>query len=185
MSTDELAQLRVDYDRLQAEHIRMRDQMYRRERDLREWEKRVVSARRREQQDWLDNLASGYAAHRANAADRGGLHGVFRLIRELPDRPKPTEVGNLRRAALVVENAIKALVTESPEQFYDRHRAEVKRLRAYIRTTGQKLHAAHGQDVTGPTYVGCTCPGCELIVGMDVLGDDEPAPIGEEQEITA
>lgn len=172
----ELEELRGDYDRLQAEHTRVRDLHARRERDLREWEKRVVSARRREQEDWLDSLANIYVAYRANLANRGGLNGVFRLVRELPDRPKPTQVENLRRAALLVEGAIKAVVTESPEQFYDRQRAEVKRLRAYIRIAGQRLHVELGQDITGPTFVGCTCPGCELIVGMDVLGDDEPAP---------
>lgn len=176
MSANELDELRVDYDRLQAEHIRVCDQSARRERDLREWEKRVVSARRRELEGWLDNLAGLYVERRVEAARRGGLGELFYRVSKLADRPKPTEIQELRRSAVMIENVVRAIVPESAEQFYERQRAEVKRLRAYITTAAQELHAKFGEDVAGPTYVGCTCAGCELIVGMDVLGDEEPAP---------
>jgi hypothetical protein len=164
-----------------AESSRLQDQISRRERDLREWEKRTVSARRRAWEEGCQASASIFVAQQARKA-RQPLDALVRVASTLGDKPSRQQ---LTEAVLWARQAKEMLAgiegggsmeSGPAAQFHAAQRAEVDRLREYTMMAGRKLHKELGAEIKGPTFTGCDCPGCVLIIGMDVLGDHEPAP---------
>lgn len=180
---DEVAELREQVAELESQNEAMgkelwryRDQISRRDRDLKAWEERVVSARRRAWEEGCQASASLFVAQQARKA-RQPLDALIRVVGMLGDKPKAQQ---LSEAVLWARQAKEMLGfiegDDAAGKFHAEQRAEVDRLREYLTVAGRKRHGELGHEVKGPTFTGCECPGCVLIIGMDVLGDHEPAP---------
>lgn len=175
---EEVAELTASNEQLGKELWRYRDQISRRDRDLREWEKRVVSGMRRSWEE--DRTHVGYLFVEQQAAKaRQEIDALIYQVKNLPEKPKPTDVATLRTWANLATQRLGGSSRGQAKAFYENVRAEVTRLRGYITEAAQKLHKELGAEIKGPTFTGCGCPGCDLIIGMDVLGDHEPAPEGD------
>lgn len=174
----DLDELRRRIADLSAENTRLRDQQARRFREEKEHRERVEAACRRTWQE--DRQAS--AALFIDGAVRNGLHGINALlyaVEVMPERPKRADLDRLRVNAEMARHVIKlhAEGSESATALDARMRAEVNRLREYVTRTGRALHDAHGESAEArePGGLGCVCPGCMLIIGMDVGVTDVPA----------
>lgn len=168
---DELEELRARVSTLSAENTRLRDQQSRGFRQEKEHRERVEAACRR---TWQEDRGAS-AALFIDGAVRNGLHGINALlyaVEVMPERPKRADLDRLRTNAEMARHVIKlhAEHTESATALDARMRAEVNRLREYVTRTGRALHAEHGDDsaIGKPGGLGCVCPGCMLIIGMDV-----------------
>lgn len=166
---DEIQKLRERVGSLSAELSRVQDVQSRMQRDRSDWERRVKSAERRTQQDWLQAFGAFYAAHEAERATRY-VTGLIYRVEQLPDRPKLDQICGLRSAAEIAKHALTLTRGEPAEHVFKQAHAEIGRLRTYIRATGQRLHAESGRDPSG-----CDCTGCQLIIDMDIVAAVEIA----------
>jgi hypothetical protein len=143
-----------------------------------------------------------YTAARREATEnlnaRGGLYlgaivrrsatpitGLLYRISQLPDRPGPKVVEELRSAAQTVQWTLDGVVTDrvlgevaehDPEvKLTEAQVAEIERLREFVTEQGRRLHAEHGGSGARETEWRCECPGCELIRAMDDVGAPEAA----------
>lgn len=155
-------------------------------------------------QDRVEHDRSVYAAASRQAKEavnaRGGLYlealvrrsavpltGLIYRISELSERPGPKVVEELKSAAQSVKWQLDGVVTRSvldevartdkSVKLADAQADEIKRLREFVTTQGQRLHAEHGPRKGGEGR--CECPGCEMIRDMDLAGVDG-APVIEE-----
>lgn len=140
----------------------------------------VYAAARRAAAEWKSAMAGLYlnAAVRKAATPVTGL--IYR-ISQLPDRPGPKVVEELKGAARqaewmldgVVRDAALAEVGErDPDvKLANAQAAEIERLRAVIVERGQSLHTGNGPRVGQR----CECPGCELIRSMDDVPTEQAA----------
>lgn len=148
-------------------------------------------------QDRVKHDRSVYAAaHRKQEATqiaRSGLYlsalirrsalpitGLIYRISQLPDRPGPKLVEELRAAAraaqwqldgVVTDKVIGEIAERDPDvKLTEAQAAEIGRLREVVMAEGRRLHAGHGHRQTGPR---CECTGCELIRAMDAPAEAE------------
>lgn len=151
-------------------------------------------------QDQVKHDRAVYTAARREAAEqqiaRGGLYlgailqrsalpitGLIYRISQLPDRPGPKVIEELKQAARTAEWRLDGVVTDQVigevavrdegVKLVDAQAAEIQRLREFIAAQGGALHAQHGQKGSRETGWRCECPGCELIRAMD---EQEIAP---------
>lgn len=111
------------------------------------------------------------------------LTGLIYRISQLPERPGPKQVEELKGAARTVEWQLDGVVTapvirevaehDEGVKLVEAQRAEITRLRKFITEQGQALHAAHGPRKGEEGR--CECPGCELIRSMDDDRETVPA----------
>jgi hypothetical protein len=149
-------------------------------------------------QDQVKRDRSVYTAARREAAEqqnaRGGLYlaaivrrsatpitGLIYRISQLPDRPGPKVIEELRSAARAAQWTLDGVVTDrvlgeiaerDPEvKLTEAQAVEIQRLREFVTALGRKLHAKHGGKGSRDNGWRCDCSGCELIRAMD----DAPA----------
>lgn len=111
------------------------------------------------------------------------LTGLIYRVSELPERPGPKVVEELKNAAQSVKWQLDGVVTrgvldevtrtDEGVKLVDAQSAEIKRLREVIQAEVRRLHAGHGHRQTGPR---CECTGCELIRAMDDIPAEQAAP---------
>lgn len=196
-AADRIAALREEYARLGEDVTHLSDT----ELLNRELERAYAESRRHENasssllQDQVKHDRAVYAAARREAVEqqmaRGGLYlgaivrrsatpitGLLYRISQLPDRPGPKVIDELRQAArhaqwtldgVVTDKVLDQVAQRDPDvKLVEAQAAEIQRLREFIVTVGQQLHSAS----SGPRVNHrCECAGCELIRGMD----DTPA----------
>lgn len=195
-TTDRIASLREEYARLNEDVTRLSDT----ELLLKALDRTRAESRRHENahsnllQDQVKRERSVYAAARREAAEnqiaRGGLYlgaivrravtpiaGLLYRISQLPDRPGPNVMEELRRAARDAQWMLDGVVTDKvleevaqcdPEvKLTEAQATEIQRLRNYISGLGRKLHSRHGVRGTRDNGWRCECSGCELIRAMD------------------
>ncbi|GAA3113522.1 hypothetical protein [Streptomyces echinatus] len=195
-AADRVAALREEYARLgePVDHLTDAELLNR------EVERTQKESRRHENayssllQDQVKHDRSVYAAARREAADqqiaRGGLYlgvivrraatpitGLLYRISQLPDRPAPKVVEELRSAArraqwtldgVVTDKVLDEVAERDPEvKLAEAQAAEIQRLRSVLVEQGQRLHRDHAD--LGSHLGRCECPGCELIRVMDGL----------------
>lgn len=95
--------------------------------------------------------------------------GLIYRVHSLGERCSQKKVAELKAAATQADSWLRdARSASNPDQqFAEEAAAEIARLRRYIREAGQRLHTTYAQD----TAHGCECPGCLLIVDMDLVPD--------------
>ena len=172
----ELAELRERYAELAAHHTRLLDLAARLRSERSKQEERVrASARRRWESE--SELATTRWMQQWVRRAQGPFTEVLYRIEQLGEKPKRAQLDDLRMAGVMARDSIKILTEGVPpaDVQHARNRAEVTRLREYVLAAGRELHNEHGWVPDGPTSVGCTCPGCELIVGMDLVDGEAPA----------
>lgn len=137
----------------------------------------VYSAANRQAREAVDARGGMYleAIVRRSAQ---ALTGLIYRVSELPERPGPKVVEELKNAAQSVKWQLDGVVTrgvldevartDEGVKLVDAQSAEIKRLREVISAEGRRLHAGHSHRQTG---IRCECTGCELIRAMD---DGEP-----------
>lgn len=136
------------------------------------------------------------AVERQNA--RGGMYlevivrrsalpitGLIYRISQLPDRPSPKVVEELKAAArsaqwtldgVVSSKVLGEIADQDPGvKLTEAQAAEIARLREFIAGLGRKLHAKHGGRGARESGWRCECSGCELIRAMDDPADIEQA----------
>lgn len=140
----------------------------------------VYAAARRAAAEWQSALAGLYlnAAIRKAAAPVSGL--IYR-ISQLPDRPGPKVVEDLKAAArqadwvldgLVRDKALAEIGERDPDvKLANAQAAEIGRLRQVIVEQGQLLHSDSGPRAGRR----CECTGCELIRAMDDVPAEQAA----------
>lgn len=182
---DQLAELHEANRQLNAEYTALHDRYMRLLTQRQRWSERVRAAARRTEVAHVLAFAELQVRRAMSSVGGDAFYGVLRLVRELPERPPKTQVRALRSAA---ENAEllrrhQAEGDGEPAAAYRAQRAEEARLREHITVSGRALHAQLGTDGGDPESLGCECPGCALIIGMDLTPDDaEPAPGAAEAE---
>lgn len=151
-------------------------------------------------QDRVQHDRSVYAAARRSAAEQhsalAGLYlnaavrkaavpvtGLIYRISQLPDRPGPKVVEELKGAAqqaewtldgVVRDKALAEIAERDPDvKLANAQAAEINRLREVIQAEGRRLHAGHGHRQVGHR---CECTGCELIRAMDDVPAEQPTP---------
>lgn len=180
---DDLAELREAHAALNREHTALHDRYMRLLTQQQRWSERVRAAARRTATEQVTAFAHLHVRQAITGAGGDAVYHVLRLARELPERPKAAQVRALRSAA---ENAEHLRVSArdrdgEPGDAFQATRAEQTRLRDYIVASGRALHARYGVDNHDPASLGCECPGCQMIIGMDLVDDDtEPAPPGRD-----
>lgn len=110
------------------------------------------------------------------------LTGLIYRVSELPERPSPKVVEELKNAAQSVKWQLDGVVTrgvldevartDEGVKLVDAQSAEIRRLREVVMAEGRRLHAGHGHRQTG-SY--CECTGCELIRAMDDVAAEQAA----------
>ena len=148
-------------------------------------------------QDQVKHDRSIYAAASRQAREavdaRGGLYlaailrrsalpitGLVYRISELPERPGPKVIEELKGAARNAQWRLDGVVTsqvvdevartDEGVKLVEAQAAETQRLRGVITAQAQRLHAEHGPVRGGEGR--CECPGCEMLRVMD--DDREP-----------
>lgn len=148
-------------------------------------------------QDQVKHDRSVYAAASRQAKEavqaRGGMYleaivrrsavpltGLIYRISELPERPGPKVVEELKNAAQAVRWQLDGVVTDQVVdevartdegvKLVDAQAAEIQRLRDVVLAQARRLHDEHGPRRGGEGR--CECPGCEMIRDMD--DDREP-----------
>lgn len=141
----------------------------------------VYSAASRQAKQAVDARGGMYleAIVRRSALPLTGL--IFR-ISELPERPGPKVVEELKSAAQSVKWQLDGVVTrgvldevartDEGVKLVDAQSAEITRLREVVMAEGRRLHAGHGHRQTGQR---CECTGCELIRAMDDVPAEQAA----------
>lgn len=177
---DELEELRARVDSLSAENTQLRDQQARRHRNEREHQQRVESACRRAWQDGRKANARLFVEEQVRVV-RHGIDALLYVVANLPERPKRADLDRLKHAAELAQQVITLHATESPGDYDERVHSEVTQLRRYVTERGRSLHDEHATRIDDPTVaatdLGCNCPGCQLIVGMDATDTpDNTAP---------
>lgn len=164
-----------EVDRLAAESRRHENNASTLLQDQVKHDRAVYAAARRTAAEWQSALAGLYlnAAVRKAASPVTGL--IYR-ISQLPDRPGPKVVEELKSAArqaewmldgVVRDKALSEIGERDPDvKLANAQAAEIQRLRAVIVEQGQHLHTDNGPRVGHR----CECPGCELIRAMDTEG---------------
>lgn len=144
----------------------------------------VYAAARREAAEDRRAWAGMYLGHLIRES-ASAINGVIHRAAELPDGRIPLEQAReLKAAAERAKWMMSGLVGHRQSQFDDARRqnpqislvekrhAEILRLREFITTAGQQLHAASG----GLKSRGrCECAGCELIRAMDDVPAEQAA----------
>lgn len=152
-------------------------------------------------QDQVKHDRSVYAAAMRQAREavdaRGGMYleaivrrsalpltGLVHRVTELPERPGPKVVEELKAAAQRVKWQLDGVVTRSVldevartdegVKLVDAQAAEIQRLRESITAQGHRLHDEHAAAM-GRASGRCECPGCELIRSMDDDRETEAA----------
>lgn len=150
-------------------------------------------------QDQVKHDRSVYSAASRQAKEtvdaRGGMHleaivrrsaqaltGLIYRVSELPERPGPKVVEELKNAAQSAKWQLDGVVTrevldevartDEGVKLVDAQSAEIKRLREVISAEGRRLHAGHSHRQAG---IRCECTGCELIRAMDDTAAAEAA----------
>lgn len=143
-------------------------------------------------QDQAKHDRSVYAAASRQAQEavqaRGGMYlevivrrsalpltGLIHRISELPERPGPKVVEELKNAAQSVRWQLDGVVTrgvldevartDEGVKLVDAQSAEIQRLRDVVTAQARRLHDEHGPRKGGEGR--CECPGCEMIRDMD------------------
>lgn len=199
-AADRVAALRDEYARLDEDVTGLSDA----ELLFRELDRSRAESRRHENnassllQDQVKHDRAVYAAARRESVEnlnaRGGLYlgaivrrsatpitGLLYRISQLPDRPGPKVVEELRNAARTAQWALDGVVTNKvlgevaerdPEvKLTEAQAAELQRLRDVIVKQGQRLHTDSGPRVGHR----CECAGCELIRAMDDMPAQQAA----------
>ncbi|MYR83841.1 hypothetical protein GTY41_02480 [Streptomyces sp. SID685] len=144
----------------------------------------VYAAARREAAEDRRAWAAMYLGHLIRES-ASVINGVIHRATELPDGRVPLEQGReLKSAAERAKWMMSSLVGHRQSQFDDARRqnsqislvekqhAEILRLREFITTVGQQMHATSD----GPRNKGrCECRGCELIRAMDDVPAEQAA----------
>lgn len=150
-------------------------------------------------QDRVKHDRSVYAAAGRSAREavnaRGGMYldaivrrsalpltGLLYRISELPDRPGPKMVEELKGAARTARWTLDGVVTrkvldevartDEGVKLVEAQAAEIQRLRGVVTAQAKRLHDEHGTKGTRGNGWRCECPGCEMIRDMD--DDREP-----------
>lgn len=168
-SDQDVSKLHERIAALSAENTRLNDLYMRLLTTRADWERRVASARRREQQEWLRVFGATYAV-RDVARVEHYVTGLIYRIESLPDKPGSSQISDLRAAAVTSRQVLKAH-QDAPEKAFELAHDELFRLRDFVREFGRRTHDESGRD---PNM--CDCVGCQILIGMDVIGDDELAP---------
>lgn len=143
-------------------------------------------------QDQVKHDRSVYAAAQRGVAEkrnaRGGMYlaaivrrsavpitGLIYRISQLPDRPGPKVVEELKAAARSAQWTLDGVVTDEVlteiaerdpgVRLTEMQAAEIARLREFVTEQGRRLHREHAD--LGSALGRCECPGCELIRSMD------------------
>lgn len=153
----ELDRAREDLKGLSGELTRLNDRHMILLKERSQWEKSAYAAAEREAWRKVSFNHQLYVFPRV----REPFAMLCGRIEMLPDRPKPDQVEQLKRAAKDVAAALKG-AAEDPETsgLLD----EVAWLREAVRVQGVRLHDRYGPEPSGE---GCACPGCELIRSLD------------------
>lgn len=129
-------------------------------------DRRVRSGAKRAEQDNRLAWSEHFMSHLVSLA----LYDLNVLIHQaetLPDRPKPADLSRLKTAARDARQTLARQPDSESLKVAEHWRAATWRIRDYVTATGRVLHAKFAT-----ADMGCTCPGCELIVGMDA--DETP-----------
>ncbi|MEU9470492.1 hypothetical protein AB0D78_28510 [Streptomyces avermitilis] len=166
--------LNQELERVQAESRRHENNASNLLQDQVKHDRSVHAAARRAAVEWQAALAGLYlnAAVRKAASPVTGL--IYR-ISQLPERPGPKVVEELKAAARQAEWMLRGVVRDKalaeigerdPDvRLANAQAAEIRRLRDAIVDQGQRLHRNHAD--LGSHLGRCECPGCELIRVMD------------------
>jgi hypothetical protein len=206
-AADRIASLREEYERAGEDVTGLSDA----ELLNREVEQAYAEARRHHNaystllQDRVNHDRSVYAAANRQAKEaveaRGGMYleaivrrsalpltGLVYRVSELPERPGPKVVEELKNAAQRVRWQLDGVVTrgvldevartDEGVKLVDAQSAEIQRLREFITEQGRRLHSEHGEKVERVSGR-CECPGCDLVRDMDLAGVDGAPAVGE------
>lgn len=155
--TASLASVQAELTRVSNQNSRMLMEQVRAEREV------YAAARRAAEEDrraWSD-LYFGKLVRDLGQPFRALTYRAM----QLSDRPGKQVLEDLRSAARMADARLDYgyQKIEQDPGYGDRVNAEVIRLRAFIRRTGQGLHESEKWPAPGP----CGCTGCGLIRGMD------------------
>lgn len=167
----EVDQLRADLAATQAELTKFRDRYQNLLMTQEQRHRRDRATLRRAAQEDTDQFAAVYVVRDVEAAMLP-LSGLVYRVEQLGEKASAKQVEELKQAAAQARLILEQRREDPPgARLIKDLQAEVSRLRDHVMTAGRGLHAAHvaaGGDVgLGPGELGCVCPGCLLIVGMD------------------
>lgn len=162
----------AEVDDLVRENTALRDRYQALLCDRVRFEQDARAAARREFHD--DTAAWARAVRHAQTHDaHSHITTLLHWVRQLPDRPTPTQVDTVRSVAQTAAHALAQPARSQDLALAEHWRTEVQRLRDLITEAGEDL-ADHPNRPPGPRDANghCHCLGCDLIRAMDDLPSD-------------